>query len=199
MGSVDALPWRSVARLAAVGWFVLASTSVRAQTAAPTAAPAAPPDRGRFAALWVAPLATQRFQGAGVEAGYRYHWFAGLYRLGFLQNGYAPLSEEVSPVLALQRTQRLLFEIEVGGQWRFGDQFTMGIGGGAALLGDRVDISSTTNGSTWTTVTDGRGQIRPVVSVTGAGPIFQSSVTFHVGSQPEARLSFGVCWGRHAR
>jgi len=184
---------------AAVAWFVLASASVRAQTAATTSAPAAPADRGRFAALWVAPIATQRFQGAGVEAGYRYHWFVGLYRLGFLQNGYAPLSEEVSPVLALQRTQRLLLEVEVGGQWRFGDQFSMGIGGGAALLGDRVDISSTTNGSTWTTVTDGRGRIRPMASVTMAGPIFQASLTFYVGSNPEARLSFGVCWGRHAR
>src|SRR4051812_27473296 len=36
-----------------------------------------PPDRGRFAALWVVPVATHRFQGAGLEAGYRYQWLAG--------------------------------------------------------------------------------------------------------------------------
>lgn len=183
---------------AAVGWFVLASSSVAAQTAAPTAsAPAAPADRGRFAAVWVAPIATHQFQGAGVEAGYRYRWLAGLYRLGFLQNGYAP-PEQVTPLLTLERTQRLLFELEVGGQFRFYDRVTAGIGGGAAFLGDRVDISST-NGTTWTTTTDGRGRIRPVVSVTIAGPLFQSSLTVYVGSNPEARLAFGVCWGRHAR
>jgi len=183
----------------AAGWLVLASTSVGAQTTAPTAsAPAAPADRGRFAAIWVAPIATHQFQGAGVEAGYRYRWFTGLYRLGFLQNGYAP-PEQVTPLLTLERTQRLLFELEVGGQLRFHDQVTAGIGGGAAFLGDRVDISSSTNGTTWTTTTDGRGRIRPVVSVTMAGPLFLSSFTVYVGSNPEVRLSFGVCWGRHAR
>jgi hypothetical protein len=185
----------------AVGWFVLASTSVRAQTAAPqpatTTAPATPADRGRFAAVWVTPLATHRFQGAGVEAGYRYHWLAGLYRLGFLQNGYAP-PDSVTSVLTLARTRRLLFELEVGGQWGLYDQVTLGIGGGAAFLGERVDIASS-DGTSWTTISEGRSQIRPVVSTTLAGPLFQASVTVYLGSYPEARLSFGVCWGRHAR
>jgi hypothetical protein len=185
---------------AAVGWLVLASTSVGAQTAAPTPTPSAsvaPADRGRFAALWVTPVATHQFQGAGVEGGYRYHWLVALNRLGFLQNGYAP-PEQVTPLLTLERTQRLLLELELGGQWRFDDQGTAGIGVGAAFLGDRVDISYL-NGSTWTTITDGRSRIRPLVSATIAGPLFQASLTFYVGSNPEARLSFGVCLGRHAR
>jgi hypothetical protein len=146
---------------AAVGWFVLASTSVGAQTAAPppatTTGPAAPADRGRFAAVWVTPLATHRFQGAGVEAGYRYRWLAGLYRLGFLQNGYAPPGGATS-VLTLARTQRLLFELEVGGQLRFHDQVTLGIGGGVALVGNRIDIA-TSDGTTWTTTTEGRSRL----------------------------------------
>ncbi len=215
MGRLYALPWLQVARLFAVGWFALSSTSSGAQTVAPQPAttigppaapsssppspsvPVTPGDRGSFAALWVAPLATNRFQGSGVEAGYRYHWLAGLYRLGFLQNGYAP-PEGSTPLLTLERTQRLLVELEVDGQWRFHDQVTLGIGGGAAFLGDRVDISST-NGTGWTTATDGRGRIRPLVSATLAGPLFESSVTFYVGSHPEARLSLGICWGRHAK
>jgi hypothetical protein len=192
---------RSVFVQAAFGWFVLASASVGAQpaalTPATTTAPAAPADRGRFAALWVTPLATHRFQGAGVEAGYRYQWFAGLSRLGFLQNGYAPPGG-ATPELTVARTQRLLLELEVGGQWRFHDQVTLGIGGGAAFLGNRIDISSS-NGTTWTTTTEGRSRIRPVVSTTLAGPLFQASVTVYLGSYPEARLSLGVCWGRHAR
>jgi len=198
MGPLDALPRRNAVRLAAVGWFVLASASVGAQTAAPTAsAPAAPADRGRFAALWVAPVATHQFQGAGVEGGYRYHWLVALNRLGFLQNGYAP-PEEVTPVLTLERTQRLLLELELGGQWRFDDQGTAGIGVGAAFLGDRVDIAYL-NGSTWATITDARRRIRPLVSATIAGPLFQATLAVYVGSNPEARLSFGVCLGRHAR
>jgi hypothetical protein len=200
MGPLDALVSRNVARLAAVGWLLLASTSVGAQTAAPTptsSATVAPAERGRFAAVWVAPLATHWFQGAGAEAGYRYRWLVGLYRLGFLQNGYAP-PEEVTPQLTLERTQRLVFELEVGGQLRFYDRVTAGLGVGAAFLSDRVDISSM-NGTTWTTTTDGRGRVRPLVSATIAGPIFQASLTFYVGSNPEARFSFGVCWGRHAR
>jgi hypothetical protein len=196
---------------AAVGWFIVASPAVEAEPAAsppgpPTAqggspalpsVPVTPPDRGRFAALWVAPFATHRFQGAGLEAGYRYRWLAGVYRLGFLQSGYAP-PEGSTPLLTLERTQRLLLELEVGAQWRFHDQGTLAIGGGAAFLGDRVDISSM-NGATWTTVTDERDRFRPLVGVTLVGPIFQASVTAYVASHPEARLSFGICWGRHAR
>jgi hypothetical protein len=163
------------------------------QAVAPPTSPPPPTDRGRFAAIWVAPLATHQFQGAGVEAGYRYHWLAGLYRLGFLQNGYAP-----ADALTLERTQRVFLDLELDGQWRFHDAVTLAVGGGVAFIGDRVDIASM-NGPTWATTTDDRGKVRPLVSETLAGPIFESSVTFYVGPNPEVRLSLGVCWGRHAR
>lgn len=156
-----------------------------------------PSDRGRFAAFWVTPLATHRFQGAGVEAGYHFHWLAGLYRLGFLQNGYAP-SDDLTPELTLERTQRLFLDLEIDGQWRYRDAVTLAVGAGAVFIDDRVDIASM-NGLAWTTVTDERGRIQPLVNVTLAGPLFEISTTFYLGSNPEARLSLGVCWGRHAR
>ncbi len=163
------------------------------QAVAPPASPPRPADRGRFAAIWVAPLATHQFQGAGFEAGYRFHWLAGLYRLGFLQNGYAPSND-----LTLERTQRVFLDLELDGQWRYRDAVTLAVGGGAVFIGDRVDIASM-NGLTWATTTDERGKVRPLVNVSLAGPIFETSVTVYVGPNPEARLSLGVCWGRHAR
>lgn len=209
------MSWRDLVWLAVVGRLILAPIEVEAQvgTDQPTAAavpmapghssspvpprPVAQSDRGRFAAVWVAPLSTHRFQGAGVEAGYRFGWLAALYRAGILQNGYAPPEQE-TPFLTLERKQRLLLELEVDGQLRFHDWVTLGIGGGAAFVVDRVDISSM-NGFGWTTSTDERGRIRPLVSATLIGPLFQSGVTAYLGSQPEIRLSFGICWGRHAR
>jgi hypothetical protein len=143
--------------------------------------------------MWVTPLATHRFQGAGVEAGYRFRWLAGLYRAGFLQNGYAP-----SNGLTLERTQRVFLDLELAGQWRFSDLGTLAVGAGAAFIADYVDIASM-NGQSWTTVNDGRGRNRPLLDVSMAGPLFEVSATFYVGSNPEARLSLGVCWGRHAR
>jgi hypothetical protein len=185
-------------------WFVFSGAPVDAQTSAPppagpapAPAPALPRDRGRFAAIWVAPIATHQFQGAGVDGGYRYHWLAGVYRVGFLQNGYAP-PHDVTPVLTLERTRRIFLELEVDGQWRFHDQVTLAVGGGVALLDDRVEIAST-NGATWTTATDLRGRIRPLIDVTLVGPIFQSSFGAYVGTNPEVRLSLGICLGRHAR
>ena len=183
-------------------WSAVSAAPVDAQIGAPppaaiapAPAPAPPSDRGHFAALWVAPIATHQFQGAGVEVGYRYRWLAGLYRLGFLQNGYAP-PNDLTPVLALERTQRMFLDLELDGQWRFRDQVTLAAGGGAALLDDRVGIAST-NGVTWTTKTDIRVRVRPLLSVTLAGPTFQSSFSAYVGTNPEVRLSFGICWGRH--
>ena len=118
--------------------FVLSTAPVRAQTQAPAPPavapapdPARPSHRGVFAGLWVAPIATNQFQGAGLELGYRYRWLAGLYRVGFLQNGYAPLNDP-NPVLALvERTQRIFLELELDGQWRVNDQVTVAAGGGS--------------------------------------------------------------------
>jgi len=165
--------------------------------ATPPISPAPPPDRGPFGALWVTPLATHRFQGAGLEAGYHFGWFAGLYRIGVLQNGYAPPAD-LSPVFTLERMQRLFLDLELDGQWRYRGVLTLAVGAGAVLIHDRVDIASM-NGLTWTTVTDERGRIRPLVNVTLAGPLFEVSTTFYVGSNPEGRLSLAVCWGRYAR
>jgi hypothetical protein len=192
--------------------FVVSTAPVRAQTEAPPPPAVAPPvvapgpapdpvalgyDRGAFAGLWVTPIATHQFQGAGLELGYRYRWLAALYRLGFLQNGYAPPNEP-NPVFVLERTQRMFLELELDGQWRIRDRVTVALGGGAALLDDRVGIAST-EGVTWTTKTKIRDRVRPVLSVTLVGPVFQSSVSAYVGTNPEVRLSFGICLGRHAR
>lgn len=185
-------------------WFVFSAASVRAQTQAPPPPavgpapdPAGPSDRGVFAGLWVAPIATHQFQGAGVELGYRYRWLAGLYRLGFLQNGYAPPNDP-NPVFTLERTQRTFLELELDGQRRFRDQGTVAVGGGAALLDDRIGIAWT-DGVIWTTKTKIRDRVRPLLSVTMVGPIFQSTFSAYLGTNPEIRLSFGICLGRHAR
>ena len=176
-----------------------AQTAPAPATASPAAAsPALPADRGRFAAIWVTPIATHQFQGAGLEAGYHYRWLAGLYRLGFVQNGYAPFNDPSSLDLVFERTQRLFLELELDGQWRYRDAVTVALGAGAVFIDNRVAISSM-NGFSWFTATDDRGRIRPLVSVTMAGPLFETGVSFYLGPNPEARLSLGVCWGRHTR
>ena len=152
-----------------------------------------PPDRGRFAALWAVPFATHHLQGAGLEAGYRYRWIVGLYRIGFVQNGYEPISG--SPLLALQRTQMLFLDLEVDARWQFSKGVTLAVGGGAGVIDDRVDITSM-SGLTWTAVTDNRWSVRPLVAVTLAGPIFQATVTAYVGSDPQGCFLLGVRWGR---
>ena len=97
----------------------------------PSEAPAVPahvpgelPDRGRFGGLWVVPLATPWFQGAGLEAGYRYRWLVGLFREGFVQNGYAP-----AEATALARTRRVFFELELAAQTTFDEALTVAVGG----------------------------------------------------------------------
>ena len=195
---------RGLTLLAAALGLAIAAGPARAQTTpapivtSPPAATAAPmpPVRGFFSSLWVTPFATHQFQGAGVETGYQRRWLAGLYRLGFVQNGYAPFNDP-STALVFERTQRFFLELELDAQWRR-DELTIALGAGAAFLDNRVDISSM-NGFTWTTVTDARGRIRPLLSVTMAGPLFEVSVEAYVGTNPEARLSLGVCWGRHTR
>jgi hypothetical protein len=182
--------------------------AARAETTAPTptgapvpttaASPAPrPADRGRFATLWVTPLATHRFLGAGVEAGYRWRWLSALYRMAFLQNDYAPVDE-----LVLQRTQRLVFELEADAQWSL-PAITTAVGVGAAFMGDRVDSASAlalANGQTqWTTSTDEHGRIRPMASVTMVGPLFEAIGSIYIGATPELRLALGVNWGRHPR
>jgi hypothetical protein len=154
---------------------------------------AAPPDRGAFSALWVVPFATHHFQGAGSEVGFRYRWLVGRYRIGFLQNGYAPVSG--SPLFTLERTQRLFLDLEVDARWRFSKVGTLSAGGGVGIINDWVDITSM-SGLTWTTATDQQWHIRPLVGVTLAGPIFQATFTAYVGSDPEGIISLGVYWGR---
>ena len=91
MGPLDALPWRNLARH---GRSRLAGPGVnlcRGPDRSPTApAPAAPADRGRFAALWVTPVAHTSIPGAGVEGGDRVSLAGRARPLRFLQNGYAP-------------------------------------------------------------------------------------------------------------
>jgi hypothetical protein len=158
-----------------------------------TAPPPAPADRGRFAALWVVPLASRHFQGAGLEAGYRFQWIAGVYRIGFVQNGYEPVSG--APLLALERTNRILLDLEIDLRWRFANMGTIAAGGGVGFLNDNRDITSM-SGTSWTTVHDDRWRVRPLLGATLAGPLFQASVIGYIGSQSEARFSLGVCWGR---
>jgi len=112
------------------------------------------PDRGPFAALWVVPFATYHFQGAGAD---------GLYRVGFLQNGYAPVSG--SPLLTLQRTQRFLLDVEVDARWRFNKMGTLSAGGGVGVVNDWVDTTSM-SGLTWNTATDQQWRLRPLIGVT---------------------------------
>jgi hypothetical protein len=186
-------------RLAAL---VLVSTlwvrAARAETPAGSQATRPPDDRGRFATLWITPLATHRFLGAGVEAGYRWRWLAALYRAAFLQNDYAPAADG----FVLQRTQRLVFELEADAQWSL-PAVTTAVGVGAAFVGDRVDTASAqalASGQTlWTTSTDEHGHVRPMASVTMVGPIFEAIGSIYVESKPELRFALGVSWGRHPR
>jgi hypothetical protein len=198
-----ALPICFVAALAlaaAAGPSAAQTTPAPATTPVVSAAPAtfaAPPDRGHFGGLWVAPLATNWLQGAGFEGGYRYGWLVGIFREGFLQNSYAPPGGP-APELSLERTQRYVAELELDGQWRYRDVIGLAAGAGVAFIDDRVHVTSM-NGPTWTTVTDDRSRIRPLLNVTLSGPLLEASATFYVGDNPEARLSLGVCWGRLTR
>jgi hypothetical protein len=167
---------------------------VTPQPAQVTPQPSAPPpDRSMFAALWVTPFATNHFQGAGTEVGFRYRWLIGLYRIGFLQNGYEPVSG--TPLLTLERTQRLSLDLEVNARWRFSKKATLAAGGGIGILNDWVDVTSM-NGLAWTTATDDRLHVRPLVGITLAGPLFQATATAYLGFAPEGAVSLGFYWGR---
>jgi hypothetical protein len=186
---------------AALAAVTVAAIATRARAEAPAQPPAAPqspaaPDRGPFGALWVMPLGTHRFQGAGLEFGYRYRWFAPLYRIGFIENGYEPISG--SSRLALERTRRVFLDLEIDAQFQVGGAAALAVGGGVGVLDDIVDIPSM-NGFDWTTVEDERWRVRPLLGATLAGPLFQVSVTAYVGSDPEVHVSLGVTWGRHRR
>jgi hypothetical protein len=177
---------------------LLAPAAMAQASAQPAAAPPAQsaPDRGPFGALWVMPIGTHWFQGAGLEAGYRYGWFAPLYRVGFIQNGYEPISG--SPILALDRTRRLFLDLEIDAQFEFSARAALALGAGVGVLDDTVDITSM-NGFAWTTVSDKRWRVRPLLGLMFAGPVVQVSVTAYVGSDPEAHVSLGVSSGRHSR
>ena len=190
--------------LAAALWLAFVPRLARAETtAAPVAAstpatgPTATLDRGMFGSLWVTPLATHQFQGAGMELGYHRRWLAGLYRIGFVQNSYAPVNDP-SVELLFERTRRIFLDLEIDGQWQFRDGATVAIGAGAVLIDDLVSITSM-NGLTRFTATDERNRVRPLVGVSLTGPLFETAVTFYVGPNPEARFSLGVSWGRAPR
>jgi hypothetical protein len=153
--------------------------------------PAPAPDRGRFGSLWVAPYDNKSFQGAGLGAGYRYSWLAGVYRAGFMQTGYEPLQQG----MALQRTRRVLAELEVDGQIRLGNVITMAVGAGGAFMSEHVDTA--TPGVVGSTAD--RGRLRGLVTATLVGPLFEIDVTTYLQSNPEIRISLGVCIGRHVR
>jgi len=166
--------------------------SVLAAEAAPPSPPppAQPPpveDRGRFGGLWVVAVATHQFQGGGLEAGYRWRWLAGLYRVGFLQNGYAP----VDGTPYLQRTQRAVFELEVDGELHLPGRLTVAGGPGVAFLADRIQTSEAL-ATGWATSTRENDHFRPLVNVSLTGPLFETAVSFYVGESPEIRLMFGV-------
>ncbi len=150
-------------------------------------------DRGRFAALWVTPLGTHRYQGAGFEAGYRYGAFAGLVREGFVQNDYNPVSG--TPLPTLERTRRFSFDVEADLHWRAANSVAFDVGGGLGLLDDTVNVTSM-NGLDWTTVSRAGWRVRPLLGATLVGPLFEASVSAYLGSDPEVRFALGVCWGR---
>ncbi len=186
-------------RLAATARSVAAHTPAPSPPAAPGPAPSPTPistpeavNRGVFSELWVVPIATHRFQGAGLSLGYERSWLAALYRFGFVQNDYAPFD-----VMSLQRTQRLFLDLEVDAQWRL-TGFTVTGGGGVALLHDRRETATPTAAG-WATSARLDDKIRPVVNLGIVGPLFQVDATFYLGSNPELRLALGIKLGRPVR
>jgi hypothetical protein len=141
--------------------------------------------------VWVAPFATHAFQGAGVEAGYRWRWLAGMYRFGFVQNGYAPA--EGTPFL--RETQRMFLDLELDGELHLPKRLTLAGGAGVGLLDDRIATSEETDLG-WATSSRRDFHARPLVNVAVLGPLFEAAVTFYVGDNAEARLSVGVIVGR---
>ncbi len=128
-----------------------------------------------------------------MDWGYRYRWFIGHYRVGILQNGYEPVSD--APLLTLDRTQRFFLDLEVDARWRFNKAQTIAVGGGFGVLDDEVDTTSM-NGLTWTTMSDSRWHVRPLVGLTLTSLIFQLTTAVYLESNPEAVFSFGIYWGR---
>jgi hypothetical protein len=161
-------------------------------SSAKTPAPPAP-ERGPFVGLWVVPWASQQFLGAGADGGYHARWIAGRYRVGILQNGYAPVSG--APLLTFERTQRFFLELEADARWRINKVSTLALGGGVAILSDSVDTTSM-NGLAWTTTTDIRWRVRPLLSLMVAGPVFFTNATVYLESNPEGIFALGVSWGR---
>ena len=149
------------------------------------------PDRG-FAALWVTPLATHWFQGAGFEAGYRYGTFAGLVREGFVQNDYAPVSG--TPVPTLQRTRRFSFDLEADVHWRAANAVAFDVGGGLGFLDDVVNITSM-NGLTWTTVSRAGWRVAYFGRHAGRPAVRSKRHRLH-RLRFRGPLALGVCWGR---
>jgi hypothetical protein len=151
-------------------------------------------DRGAFTGLWVVPLATHHFQGAGWDGGYYHQWLSGQYRLGFVQNGYAPSSG--APLLTLERTQRFFIDLEVDARWRFRRGQTLSIGGGVSVMDEFVDTTSM-SGVAWTTTTDLQWHVRPLVGLTLTWLSFRTTAWAYLfGSIPEGFLSLGIYWGK---
>ena len=178
----------SVPALVACAVMAFASPSHAEAAAQPSAALQLQtgPARGLFGALWVMPLSTHEFQGAGLEVGYCYGWFAPLYRAGFVQNGYEPISG--NPVLALERTRRWFLDLEIDAQIHFRERIALSFGAGVSILDNTVDVTSM-NGFDWATATHERWRVRPLLGATLAGPLFQASVTANLGADPEVHVS----------
>ena len=151
-------------------------------------------ERGVFTGLWVVPIATHHFQGAGWDSGYFHKWLAGQYPLGLVQNGYEPVSS--APLLTLERTQRFFIDLEVDARWRFSRAQTLAVGGGVAVMSEFVDTTSM-SGLAWTTATDVRWHVRPLVGLTTTWLWFRGTAWAYLfGSIPEGFVSLGVYWGK---
>jgi hypothetical protein len=160
----------------------------------PNAQSSPAPERGVFTGLWVVPFATHHFQGAGWDGGYYYKRLAGQYRLGFLQNGYEPVSG--APLLTLTRAQRFFLDLELDARWRLNRVETLALGGGVGIVNEWVDTTSM-SGLSWTTATDVQWHVRPLVGLTLTWASFRGTAWAYLfGSIPEGFVSLGIYWGR---
>jgi hypothetical protein len=165
-----------------------------ARESSPNAQSSPAPERGAFTGLWVVPFATHHFQGAGWDLGYHYKWLAGQYRIGFLQNGYEPVSG--APLLTLTRAQRFFLDLELDARWRLNRVETLALGGGVGIVNEWVDTTSM-SGLAWTTATDVQWHVRPLVGLTLTWASFRGTAwAYLLGSIPEGFVSLGIYWGR---
>jgi hypothetical protein len=168
-----------------------ATTTPEGGSAKPQNQPA--PERGASVGVWVVPWASHHFQGAGWEHGGYYRWFATQLRAGILQNAYEPISG--TPLLTLNRTQRLLVELEFDARWRFSRLQTLAAGAGVSVMDDALNTTSM-NALEWTTETKDQWHVRPLLGLSLTVATVRMTTTVYLESNPEAFVSFGMYWGR---